>query len=95
MGRAVNLTCGDPAYPDRLRRLLSPPDLDVSGPLNARVAAGIAGSRYPTEGARKYVRELAGALARAGAVIVSGGAIGIDTAVDAFAQVGREMGVIG
>jgi DNA processing protein len=74
----------DPAYPDRLLEALgrnAPPALCVAGGaglLNHRPAVAIVGSREPSQTAAAGCRELARALGRAGHVVVSGGARGID-----------------
>lgn len=71
----------DPAYPRRLLELEEPPAITVSGPLDerARVVA-IVGSREAKEDALNWAHQLAYHLARAGIVVVSGGAVGIDWA---------------
>jgi DNA processing protein len=78
----VHLTALDPRYPSRLRSLRRPPaSLTLAGgSMEAAHAFAIVGSRLATPRASAFAHELAGALARAGAVIVSGGALGIDTA---------------
>ncbi len=76
------------AYPDELRRLPDPPfGLFARGAVDealARLAEGpvvaIVGSRRATAPGIAFARELAGALADAGAVVVSGLAHGIDAA---------------
>lgn len=81
MRPAVKLAPTDPLYPPRLADHDEPPELTVSGPLDlGRRAVAIVGSRSPSHGARAFAYDLARALARAGAVIVSGGAVGIDRA---------------
>jgi DNA processing protein len=72
----------DPSYPSRLRRI-DPPPASVTlrgGPLEAIVTVAIVGTREPTDEARAYARELAGVVVQAGAVVVSGGAEGVDAA---------------
>jgi DNA processing protein len=78
----IHLTALDPRYPSRLRSLLRPPaSLTLAGgTVEAARAFAIVGSRQATSDACAFARDLAGALARAGAVVVSGGALGIDTA---------------
>lgn len=77
----MRLTPDDPAYPVRLRNLRSRPTVTLSGPLDHRGhAVAIVGSRSPTPEAVAFTRELASKLAAAGVVVVSGGAVGIDTA---------------
>jgi DNA processing protein len=77
-------------YPQRLYDLETPPKvLTTSGPLAAteRVVA-IVGSREASEDARDFAFALAYHLARAGVVVVSGGAIGIDRAAHEGAMAG-------
>lgn len=76
------LTPLDPRYPSRLRQIVRPPaSLTVSGgPLDADCAVAVVGSREATADAAAFAREIAGALVHAGAVVVSGGAVGIDAA---------------
>jgi DNA processing protein len=73
---------GDPEYPRRLEVLPSPPDaLWVAGrPLGPEVAVAIVGKREPLSLAEGFAASLAGAVVRAGATVVSGGAVGIDAA---------------
>jgi DNA processing protein len=75
----VKLDPHDPAYPRSLCHLDEPPVLRVSGPLepNRRVIA-IVGSRSASKEAGAFARKLAYHLARAGMVVASGGAVGID-----------------
>ncbi|MCU0306564.1 MAG: DNA-processing protein DprA [Thermoleophilia bacterium] len=76
-------------YPARLREVFDPPfGLFLAGaarPVLARVAEGpvvaVVGSRTPTAAGGRFARDLAHDLARRGAVVVSGLARGIDTAV--------------
>ena len=73
---------GDPDYPSRLLALRTPPEcIWVDGPLDVttkRVA--VVGTREPSQAAKAFARELARQIAAAGAIVVSGGALGIDTA---------------
>jgi DNA processing protein len=82
-GGVLALPIASPAYPERLRRLSdAPPLLLVRGTpalLLARAVA-IVGARAPTEAGRAIARRLAFDLARAGLVVVSGLARGIDGA---------------
>ena len=83
MSPVATLHLDDPAYPPRLLRALAapPPSLTVEGELgDAPCAVAIVGTREPSLGAEQFAFDLAGALACAGAVIVSGGALGIDAA---------------
>jgi DNA processing protein len=75
----------DPGYPEGLRHLSQPPPaLFVRGPQGALPApercVAVIGARRCTESGRAFARDLAGSLARAGVVVVSGLAMGIDTA---------------
>jgi DNA processing protein len=72
----------DPSYPARLRVIDKPPaSVTLSGgPLDAAHTVAIVGTREPTEEAITFTRQLAGKVVRAGAVVVSGGALGVDSA---------------
>ncbi len=86
--RATGLPLGSPAYPPRLARHADPaPLLLVQGDAAALNAPGIAivGSRAPTQHGLLLAREFSGALARAGLVVISGLARGIDAAAHAGA----------
>jgi DNA processing protein len=75
----VHLSAAD--RPARLTGFDTPVEsVDVLGSLEARRAVAIVGSREPTPEAEKYARRLASKLAGHGAVVVSGGARGIDCA---------------
>lgn len=77
----MHLTPDHPAYPVRLSSLSKKPTLTTSGPLDhGGIAVAIVGSREPLPEAVAFTRDLASRLARAGVLIISGGAIGIDTA---------------
>jgi DNA processing protein len=78
---AVLVPYVSPAYPWRLARIADPaPVLSVIGDVSALSAPAVAvvGSRAATSYGRRVTRSLAGDLARAGLVIVSGMAHGID-----------------
>lgn len=83
------VTLDDPEYPARLRAIeLPPPVLIVRGDvdvLSARRAVAIVGTRRPTERGRLVAARIAGAVTQAGAVVVSGLAVGIDGAAHAAA----------
>jgi len=75
------------AYPERLRRLYDPPPaLYVHGAgvpeslhaLNAGPVVGVVGARGPSAYGREMATSIATDLARAGVVVVSGLAMGID-----------------
>jgi len=97
---AMVLLPGDPAFPPLLTEVPAPPALlyvwgDVS--LLARRAVGIVGSRNHSAYGAEAARILAGGVARAGVVVVSGMARGIDAiahgaALDAG---GTSVGVLG
>ena len=94
------LRATDPAFPSELMDLGRPPaELWKLGSLAAldgpRVA--IVGTREATSYGERVTRELAGALARAGACIISGLARGIDAAAHraALAVGGRTVAVLG
>ena len=77
------LTPADAAYPDRLRALPDRPlALYATGDaacLNGRHYAAVVGTRRPTRYGVEVCRAIAGALAGAGAVVVSGLADGLDS----------------
>lgn len=96
----IQLTRRDPRYPERLRALPTPPDpLWVWGDLpDPNVpTVGIVGTRRLTTYGARIARELATVLARAGAVIVSGLAQGIDSTAHggALDANGRTIAVLG
>jgi DNA processing protein len=72
----------DPRYPRRLRSLARPPSSLTlrGGTLEADRVVAVVGSRVADAQARDFASTLAVTLARAGAVVVSGGAVGIDAA---------------
>jgi DNA processing protein len=76
----VHLTPLDPAYPSRLRTLAQPPSTLSfrGGSLQADRVVAIVGSRAAHPETMELARDLAGRLAKAGAVVASGGAVGID-----------------
>ena len=79
----------DPAYPAALRDLPNPPlRLTTSGPLSGGRAVAIVGSRRATEEALAFTFDLAFKLARAGIIVVSGGALGADGAAHRGALAG-------
>ena len=81
------LTVDDGAYPARLRTVEEPPHvLFVRGAPAALAtprAVAVVGTRRPTEPGRRVAARIADALARTGAVVVSGLAVGIDGAAHA------------
>ena len=76
------VTVDDPDYPERLRRVdMPPPLIFVRGSvasLSADHAVAVVGTRWPTDKGRMIAGWIGSALARAGAVVVSGLAVGID-----------------
>ena len=81
------VTLDDAAYPIRLRRIdLPPPVLLVRGDvdlLRAPRTVAIVGTRRPSERGRLVAARIAAAVSDAGAVVVSGLAVGIDGAAHA------------
>lgn len=102
--RALGLTVvtlDEPAYPDRLRAVeLPPPLLFVRGSpaaLASRASVAVVGTRWPTDKGRLIAGWIGSAIARTGAVVVSGLAVGIDGAAHAavLAEGGRTVAVLG
>jgi DNA processing protein len=96
----VELRPGEPAYPERLLDLSSPPDplwLDGDLPTTDTPCVAIVGTRRMTPYGRQAAREIAFGLASAGVVIVSGLAQGIDSvAHEAVLEArGRTVAVLG
>ena len=88
-------------YPERLRSIDSPPlVLFVKGELgkvDEQVCIGMVGTRKPSDYGRECAVRLSGDLAAEGAVIVSGGALGIDAAAHsgALMRSGKTICVLG
>jgi DNA processing protein len=78
---------GDAEYPSRLLAIeVPPPALFVRGslaPLEAAHVVAVVGTRRPSPPGRRIASRIATALARAGATVVSGLAVGIDGAAHA------------
>jgi len=81
------ITLDDPGYPARLRAIALPPPVLLvrgdAGALSAMRAVAIVGTRRPTERGRLVAARIGAAIANAGAVVVSGLAVGIDGAAHA------------
>jgi DNA processing protein len=81
------LTLDDPDYPWRLRSIEQPPPLlflrGSAAALSTGHAAAVVGTRRPTDRGRLLAGWIASGLARGGAVVVSGLAVGIDGAAHA------------
>jgi DNA processing protein len=95
----VSLTQLDPRYPSRLVGLSSAPASIrwQGGPLEAARAVAVVGARHARDEAVAFASEIASALVQADAVVVSGGAVGIDAAAHtaALAIGGRTWAVAG
>lgn len=92
------LTPDDADYPLGLRALPSPPPvISVAGSITPGPAVAVVGTRDPTPEASKFARNLAGVIASRGAIVISGGAVGIDAAAHegALAAGGRTWVVTG
>lgn len=96
LGLAV-VTLDDTAYPDRLRQVdMPPPLLFVKGSiecLGTRHSIAVVGTRRPTDKGRLIAGWIGSSLARAGAVVVSGLAVGINGAAHA-AVVGEGLATV-
>jgi len=95
------VTLEDDAYPARLRAIEIPPHVlfvrgDVAA-LSARRSVAVVGTRRPSEAGRRVAARISAALARAGALVVSGLAVGIDGAAHAavVAEGGVTVAVLG
>ncbi len=95
------VTYDDLDYPARLRDILDfPCVLYVKGDrkiLNAPVSIGMVGTRDSSDYGLRVAQELSFSLASAGAVIVSGGALGVDSAshTGALKAKGKTVAVLG
>ncbi len=89
------LAFDDRAYPRRLREIALPPRIlfvrGADGALDPSHSVAVVGTRRPTDGGRRTARRIATALTRAGALVVSGLAIGVDG--EAHAAVVGESGL--
>ncbi len=90
-----------PLYPNGLRHIEDMPCVlygkGTLPPLDAKPVIGVVGSRKPTSYGALVARRIAGVLGVAGAVVVSGGALGIDSVAHAGAMEvgGTTIGVLG
>ncbi|NUO64135.1 MAG: DNA-protecting protein DprA, partial [Gemmatimonadaceae bacterium] len=95
------LAYGSRSYPARLRELADPPQLLFACGrlewLDERPVVAIVGTRAATAYGERVTREIAGQLARAGALVLSGMARGIDAAAHrgALGAGGRTGAVLG
>ena len=91
----------DAAYPRRLREIALPPRLlfvrGADAALDARNVVAVVGTRRPTDEGRRTAARIGAALARAGALVVSGLALGVDGAAHAavVGEGGLTVAVIG
>lgn len=91
----------DSAYPERLKEIVNPPSvLYVDGDMpdiDNCVAIGIVGTRKASEYSVKVAHIMSKGITEAGAVVVSGGALGIDTYAHkgALAAGGKTVAVLG
>lgn len=95
------VTYGDELYPKRLRLIYGPPVVlytlgDISG-IDDEVAITVVGTRRATDYSTYVTEYLSYNLAQAGVIIVSGCAVGIDTAAHtgALKAEGRTVAVLG
>ncbi|MDB4952395.1 MAG: processing protein [Gemmatimonadetes bacterium] len=94
---AVAISPDDAAYPDAFRHLSDPPFLLFAAgnlELLGRPAIGVVGTRSPSDYGLRATRSLAGELASAGFLVVSGMAKGIDAAAHA-ASLDAGAGTVG
>lgn len=97
-------TPADPNYPRLLLEIPSPPPLlyyrgkvDLAENLGEKPAIAIVGTRYPTKYGRDWTTRISQTLTQAGFTIVSGMALGIDTAAHTacLQNGGRTIAVLG
>jgi len=90
-----------PLYPARLREISDPPMiLYVNGNLHPdymRTTIGIVGTRRPTTYGQRHAKDISRALAAAGATVISGMAVGVDSLAHwgAIEGGGRTVAVLG
>lgn len=91
----------DSAYPQRLKQIYNPPAvLYVDGDLpniDELAVIGVVGTRKPSEYALKVSQIMSRGIAEAGALVISGGALGIDSSAHrgALAAGGKTIAVLG
>jgi DNA processing protein len=72
---------GAEGYPSRLEKLVDPPDrLFIQGSIPQGPMVAIVGSRNADIASQRFVSRLSGDLVQCGIAVISGGALGIDTA---------------
>ena len=92
---------GDPGYPARLKNIQDPPPViywkGAEMSIDREVCIAMVGTRHTSAYGADIASRLGYGLARSGAVVVSGGAVGIDTAahMGALAAQGRTIAVLG
>ncbi len=94
----ITIERGRDEYPSALERLSDPPArLLVIGTLKEGPSVALVGSRNADAGAIRFTFALAETLARQGVGVISGGALGIDTAAHrgALASGGHTVAVLG
>lgn len=95
------LSYSDPAYPARLRLIEdAPPVLYYKGklpPFDGRLLVSVVGTRWMSDYGKRMAFEIAHDLARAGAIVVTGMALGIDgvASAAALAAGGKTIAVLG
>lgn len=95
------ITPQSPSYPERLREIPNPPvALYIKGCLpkvDEEVMVAIVGTRKATGYGQEAAKRLAMRLSRAGAIIVSGGALGVDSCshMGALRSGGKTVAVLG
>jgi DNA processing protein len=101
MALGARMVClGDQDYPENLKSIADPPAvLFVQGTLAIRdvVAVAVVGSRFASPMGLNFTRRICGELSDAGVTVVSGLAMGIDTAAHwgAVRSEGRTLAVLG
>lgn len=95
MGESLSRVLSGSLLPPRVLDLQEPPsELHLLGELPRGPMVAIVGTRRPSSDALKFARDLACELAKAGLIILSGGAAGIDTAAHVGALDGEGRTVV-